>query len=86
MLGDIIMDRQLETLFDIVPTTKTAALLDSSELVDICKEQQSLTMKRIASWLRNNSKIFQLEWDYTIARELHDLADDLDHLATIRNV
>jgi len=80
------MDRKLETLFDIIPATKTAALLDSSELTDMCREQQSLTMKRIASWLRNNSKIFQLEWDYTIARELNDLADDLDHLANIKDV
>ena len=84
-MGDIIMDRKLETLFDVVPTTSTAAVLDSSEIANICKEQQSLTMKRIASWLRNNSKIFQQEWDYIVAKELNDLADDLDHLSTIWN-
>jgi len=80
------MDRKIETLFDLVSSPRTAALLDSSELTDMCKEQQSLTMTRIASWLRNNSKIFQLEWDYTIARELKDLADDLDHLASLKDV
>ena len=80
------MDRKLETLFDVVPITQTAALLDSSELVDICKEQQSLTMKRIANWLRNSSKIFQLEWESSLARELNDLADDLDHLASLKDV
>ena len=80
------MDRKIETLFDLVPSSQTAALLDSSEITDMCREQQSLTMQRIASWLRNNSKIFQLEWDYTIARELKDLADDLDHLASLKDV
>ena len=80
------MDRKIETLFDLVSSPQTAALLDSSELTDMCKEQQSLTMKRIASWLRSNSKIFQLEWDYSIARELKDLADDLDHLASLKDV
>ena len=80
------MDRKIETLFDLVSSPQTAALLDSSEIIDMCREQQSLTMQRIASWLRNNSKIFQLEWDYTIAIELKDLADDLDHLASIKDV
>ena len=80
------MDRKIETLFDLVSSSQTAALLDSSEIKDMCREQQSLTMQRIASWLRNNSKIFQLEWDYTIARELKDLADDLDHLASLKDV
>ena len=80
------MDRKIETLFDVVSSPQTAALLDSSEIKDMCREQQSLTMQRIASWLRNNSKIFQLEWDYTIARELKDLADDLDHLASLKDV
>ena len=80
------MERKIETLFDLVSSPQTAALLDSSEIKDMCREQQSLTMQRIASWLRNNSKIFQLEWDYTIARELKDLADDLDHLASLKDV
>ena len=80
------MDRKIETLFDLVSSPRTAALLDSSEIKDMCQEQQSLTMKRIASWLRSNSKIFQLEWDYSIARELKDLADDLDRLASLKDV
>ena len=80
------MDRKIETLFDLVSSSQTAALLDSSEIKDMCREQQSLTMQRIASWLRNNSKIFQLEWESSLARELKDLADDLDHLASIKDV
>ena len=80
------MDRKIETLFDLVSSPQTAALLDSSEIKDMCREQQSLTMQRIASWLRNNSKIFQLEWESSLARELKDLADDLDHLASLKDV
>ena len=80
------MDRKIETLFDLVSSPRTAALLDSSEITNMCKEQQSLTMKRIANWLRNNSKIFQQEWESSLARELKDLADDLDHLASLKDI
>ena len=80
------MDRKIETLFDLVPSSQTAALLDSSEITNMCKEQQSLTMKRIANWLRNNSKIFQQERESSLARELKDLADDLDHLASLKDI
>ena len=80
------MDRKIETLFDLVPSSQTAALLDSSELTNMWKEQQSLTMTRIASWLRNNSKIFQQEWESSLARELKDLADDLAHLASLKDI
>ena len=80
------MDRKIETLFDLVPSSQTAALLDSSEITNMCKEQQSLTMKRIANWLRNNSKIFQQEWESSLARELKDLADALDHLASLKDI
>ena len=41
-------------------------------------------MRRVASWLRNNGRIFKLEWDYIVAKELEDLADDLDHLANVK--
>lgn len=49
------------------------------------EKQRQLTMTRVASWLRNNGRIFRLEWDFIVAKELCDLADDLDHLANIRN-
>ena len=80
------MDRQLETMFDIVEVKGDALVLDSTEMTSSLEEQRILTMKRVASWLRNNGRIFQLEWDYGIAKELSDLADDLEHFATIRNV
>ena len=81
-----MMERRLETMFDMVEVPKSAALMDSTELVDICIEQRSMTMRRIANWLRSNSKIFELEWETIIAREVKNLADDLDHLASIKDV
>ena len=79
------MDRKLETMFDTVEVKGDALVLDSTEMVSVLEEQRQMTMKRVASWLRNNGRIFKLEWDYGIAKELSDLADDLEHLANIRN-
>ena len=81
-----MMDRKLETMFDVVEVKGDALILDSTEMTSSLEAQRILTMTRVASWLRNNANIFKLEWDYTIAKELNDLADDLDHLASIRNV
>lgn len=76
------MERELETMFDTV-TGLQASILDTHQLKDMCREQQSITMNRVASWLRMNSKIFQLEWDTTVSRELKNLADELDYLADV---
>ena len=45
------MERELETIFDIVPDLE-ASLVDVHQLTNMCKEQQSITMRRIANWLR----------------------------------
>ena len=76
------MERELETMFDTV-TGLQASILDTHQLKDMCREQQSITMNRVASGLRMNSKIFQLEWDTTVSRELKNLADELDYLADV---
>ena len=78
------MDRKLETMFDVVEIKGDALVLDSTEMPSALEEQRSLTMRRVASWLRNNGRIFKLEWDYIVAKELEDLADDLDHLANVK--
>ena len=77
------MERKLETMFDTVPVLTDAVLLDSTEVDKLMKEQRNITMGRISTWLRNNARIIELEWDTAVARELKNLADDLDHLATI---
>lgn len=86
-----LMDRQLETIFDLV-TDNTQVDKDTPHVVSsvstthaqTAQGQQVLTMRRIASWLRSNSKIYQLEWDHSLARELKMLADDLDYLANTK--
>jgi len=82
------MDRKLETIFDLVTDIpKDANDIPhvvgslSTEHIQTAQGQQVLTMRRIASWLRSNSKIYQLEWDHSLARELQMLSDDLDYLA-----
>ena len=42
------MERELETIFDIVPDLE-ASLVDVHQLTNMCKEQQSITMRRIAN-------------------------------------
>ena len=69
------MDRKLETMFDVVEIKGDALVLDSTEMTSALEEQRSLTMRRVASWLRNNGRIFKLEWDYIVAKELEDLFD-----------
>lgn len=68
------------TLFDIVQGLQ-ASILDTTQLESLCEQQRALTMHRIAGWLRNNAAIFQLEWQTSMARELTNLADDLDYIA-----
>jgi|TARA_B110000263_G_C15198890_1_gene459693 hypothetical protein len=77
------MERQLETMFDTVNINTGAVLLDSTELKNMLVEQRKITMTRVASWLRSNSKIFELNWETNMAKELKELAADLDHLTTI---
>ena len=77
------MERQLETMFDTVEINTGAVLLDSTELKNMLVEQRKITMTRVASWLRSNSKIFELNWETNMAKELTELAADLDHLTTI---
>ena len=76
------MERELETMFDTV-TGLHASILDTHQLKDMWREQQNITMKRVANWLRMNAKIFKAEWDTSMSRELDGLADELDYLAEV---
>ena len=79
------MDRKIETMFDVVTIKHDAVTLDSTELSDMCVEQRSMTMRRIASWLRNNARIFELESETIVSNEIKNLANDLDYLSTIQD-
>ena len=74
----------MANLFETVTGLQTA-LLDSTQLETLCAQQRTLTMHQIAGWLRSNAKIFELEWDTVISRELKHLADDLDHIAEFKD-
>ena len=76
------MERKLETMFDTV-TGLHASIVDVDALKDMCREQQNITMKRVASWLRMNAKTFQIDWDTSMSRELNNLANELDYLAEV---
>ena len=76
------MERELETIFDTV-TGLQASILDTHQLKAMCREQQAITMKRIASWLRMNARIYSKDYEVSIAKQVGGLADEVDYLATI---
>ena len=76
------MERKLETLLDTVDNLQ-ASIVDVHELKDMCKEQQALTMRRVASWLRMNGRIHTRNWEVSVGQEMSSLADELDYLSKI---
>ena len=94
------LDRPLETLFDLLTTEERVNCVKdkdvpheegflaksvSGDLIsNICRRQQILTLHRIAHWLRGNGKIFQLDWQVPVAKEIFSLAEDLDYLGDVR--
>lgn len=77
-----MVDIKPETLFDIIPDLKTSTL-DSSQLDELCKFQQSLTLTRVAGWLRNNARIYHLGHEISISKQIDSLADEIDYLSEI---
>jgi len=76
------MENKVETLFDILPKMQ-AATLDSTQLEDICRQQQTLTMKRIAYWLRNHSKLKLANGESFMSSQIKTLAEELDYLSAL---
>jgi len=76
------MERELETMFDTVLGLQ-ASVVDVHQLQNICREQQSITMKRVASWLRMNGRISNRNWEVSVGKEMSGLADELDYLAEV---
>ena len=76
------MERELETIFDTVNGLQ-ASLVDVNNLEDICRKQQAITMKRIASWLRMNGRIYTQNWEVSVGKEIGGLADELDYLSEV---
>ena len=76
------MERELETMFDTVSGLE-ASIVDVNNLEDMCRKQQAITMKRIASWLRMNGRIYTRNWEVSVGQEIGSLANELDYLAEI---
>ena len=76
------MERELETMFDTVLGLQ-ASVVDVHQLQNICREQQYITMKRVASWLRRNGAISNKNWEISVGQEMGGLANELDYLADI---
>jgi len=76
------MKRNLETLLDTVDNLQ-ASIVDVHQLKDMCREQQALTMRRVASWLRMNGRIYDRNWEVSVGKEIGSLADELDYLSDI---
>jgi len=76
------MQNKLETLFDILPKMQ-AAILDSTQLEDICRQQQALTMRRVAYWLQNYSKLRLANGEAMVSSQLQQLAEELNYLSDL---
>ena len=76
------MEQNHKTLFDTISNLQTATL-DSTQLAELCKQQQSLTMTRIASWLRSNARLYSQGYEVSISKQVASLADELDYLSEI---
>lgn len=76
------MTTKVETLFDIVPDLH-ASILDVEQLDSLCRKQQTITMRRIASWLRSQGKMRKMGGECVFSRQLIGLADELTYLSGI---
>ena len=76
------MEQTHETLFDTVPNLQTSTF-DATQLAELCKQQQTLTMTRIASWLRSNARLYSQGYEVSISKQVASLADELDYLSQI---
>ena len=76
------MGNKLETLFDILPKMQ-AAVLDSTQLEDICRQQQALTMRRVAYWLQGHAKLRFANGESAMSSQMKTLAEELDYLSDL---
>ena len=76
------MERELETMFDTVEGLE-ASIVDVNNLEDMCRKQQAITMRRVASWLRMHGRMYNSNWETSVGKEVGGLADELDYLANV---
>lgn len=67
----------METIFDIVPNLQ-ASTLDSTQLEQLCKEQQSITFDRIAKWLTGHSRIFVHQGEFQFSKHIENISEEME--------
>jgi hypothetical protein len=73
---EVIMGKFKETIFDIVPNLETA-MLDSTQIEQICKQQQSLTFDRISKWLIGHSRMFAHGGEMQVAKQIETISGEM---------
>ena len=76
------MERELETMFDTV-TGLHASIGDVDALMDKWRVQQSITLNRVANWLRMNTRVYTKGGEISISTQMDGLAKELDYIAGI---
>jgi len=76
------MEKFKETIFDIVPNLETA-MLDSTQIEQICKQQQSLTFDRISKWLIGHSRMFAHGGEMQVAKQIETISGEMSLLSEL---
>jgi len=79
---EVIMGKFKETIFDIVPNLETA-MLDSTQIEQICKQQQSLTFDRISKWLIGHSRMFAHGGEMQVAKQIETISGEMSLLSEL---
>ena len=77
------MLHNIETLFDVLEGIPIAAMMDGTDLEAMCREQQVLTMERIATWLRSQTQLSAAQGKSEECKRLAGLAEELEYLSTL---
>ena len=77
------MVHNMETLFDVLEGIPIAAMMDVTDLEAMCREQQVLTMERIATWLRSQTQLSAAQGKSEECKRLAGLAEELEYLSTL---
>ena len=76
------MNKFKETIFDIVPNLETA-MFDSTQIEQICKQQQSLTFDRISKWLIGHSRMYAHGGERQVAKQINNISEEMALLSEL---
>ena len=76
------MEVIMETIFDIVPNIEKS-MLDSTQLEQICKQQQSITFDRISKWLIGHSRMFYHGGEVQVSKHINNISEEMSLLSEL---